>query len=102
MVSMAKRAVDEGISVSCDLKAAEKALVLVAGPPHELSMRGYMTIRHWIDRSISGQEVRSGDYPVSGTRFIAILIVLSGIGTIPRVESLREIRDRVKNQGLSG
>ena len=102
MVSMAKRAVDEGISVSCDLKAAEKALVLVAGPPHELSMRGYMTIRHWIDRSISGQEVRSGDYPVSGTRYIAILIVLSGIGQIPRVESLREIRDRVEKQGLSG
>ncbi len=96
MVTMARRAVDEGISVACDLKAAQKALVLVAGPPHELSMRGYMTVRHWIDRSISGQEVRSGDYPISGTRFIAILIVLSGIGQIPRVESLREVRDLVK------
>ncbi|NYT06670.1 MAG: hypothetical protein GKC05_00210 [Methanomicrobiales archaeon] len=96
MVTMARKAVDEGISISCDLEGAQKALVLVAGPPHELSMRGYMTVRHWIDRSISGQEVRSGDYPISGTRFIAVLIVLSGLEKIPRVESLREIRDRTE------
>jgi hypothetical protein len=52
-------------------------------------MRGYMTVRHWIDRSISGQEVRSGDYPISNTRYIAILIVLAGLSRIPRIESLR-------------
>jgi cell division GTPase FtsZ len=102
MVSMARKAVGEGISVSCELEVAKKALVLVAGPPHELSMRGYMTVRHWIDRSISGQEVRSGDYPLSGTRFIAILIVLSGLDRIPRVDSLREIRDRMTKTQITG
>jgi len=98
IVTMARKAIGEGISVSCELEAANKALVLVAGPPHELSMRGYMTVRHWIDRSISGQEVRSGDYPLSGTRFIAILIVLSGLDRIPRVDSLREIRDAMERK----
>jgi len=102
MVTMARKAVDEGISISCELEGAKKALVLVAGPPHELSMRGYMTIRHWIDRSISGQEVRSGDYPLSGTRFIAILIVLSGLDRFPRIESLREIRDQVAKTKTPG
>jgi cell division GTPase FtsZ len=95
MVALAQKAVDEGVSVSCELAEAQKALVLVAGPPQELSMRGYMTVRHWIDRSISGQEMRSGDYPVNDTRFIAILIVLAGLSRIPRVESLRECRDRL-------
>ena len=89
LVAMARKAIDEGISVSCDMKDAQKALILVAGPPSELSMRGYMTVRHWIDRSISGQEVRSGDYPISNTRYIAILIVLAGLSRIPRIESLR-------------
>ena len=102
MVTMARKAVDEGISVSCELEGAKKALVLVAGPPHELSMRGYMTVRHWIDRSISGQEVRSGDYPLMGTRFVAILIVLSGLDRIPRVEALREIRDRMAKTIVTG
>lgn len=35
LVTMARKAVGEGISVSCDLKDAQKALVLVAGPPNE-------------------------------------------------------------------
>jgi cell division GTPase FtsZ len=102
IVTMARKALGEGISVSCEIEGAKKALVLVAGPPHELSMRGYMTVRHWIDRSISGQEVRSGDYPLSGTRFIAILIVLSGLDRIPRVDSLREIREGIAKTKING
>jgi len=102
LVTMARKAVGEGISVSCDLKDAQKALVLVAGPPNELSMRGYMTIRHWIDRSISGQEVRSGDYPVSTTQYIAVLIVLAGLSRVPRVESLRRKEGGSGATGNSG
>jgi cell division GTPase FtsZ len=98
IVTMAKKVVADGLSFSCNLSDAEKALILIAGPPGELSMRGYMTIRHWIDRSISGQEVRSGDYPLSNTRYIVVMIVLSGFQHFTRLDELRELRDRV---GLS-
>jgi hypothetical protein len=70
--------------------------VLIAGPTNELSMRGYMTIRHWIDRSIRGQEVRSGDYPLSTTQYIVVMVVLSGFKRLNRLDELREIRDRVE------
>jgi cell division GTPase FtsZ len=99
---MAKKAVTEGLSVSCNLSDAEKALILIAGPPGEISMRGYMTIRHWIDRSISGQEVRSGDYPLKDTRYIVVMVVLSGFQHFARLDELREIRDRVRLSGNSG
>jgi cell division GTPase FtsZ len=96
IVEMAKRAISEGISISCEPAMAEKALILIAGPPHELSMRGYMTVRHWIDRTIRGQEVRSGDYPIRNTRFIAIIILLAGLEKVPKIEGIREIRDNMK------
>jgi len=94
IVALGKKAVVEEMSVSCELTRADKALVLIAGPPHEMSMRGYMAIRHWIDRSIGGVEVRAGDYPVSSSRFVAVVVVLSGLTDIARVTELRSIRDR--------
>ena len=92
IVTLAKRAVYEEISIPCDLTSAEKALVLIAGPSRELSMKGFQTVRKWIDRSISGLEMRSGDYPVMSTKFVGIIIVLAGITNIPRVTELMEIR----------
>jgi cell division GTPase FtsZ len=92
IVTLAKRAVYEEISVPCDLTSADKALVLIAGPSQELSMKGFQTVRKWIDRSISGLEMRSGDYPVMNTRFVGIIIALSGITNIPRITELNEIR----------
>ncbi|MDT8358415.1 MAG: cell division protein, partial [Methanomicrobiaceae archaeon] len=40
IVTLAKQAVYEDISVPCDLTSAEKALILIAGPSKELSMKG--------------------------------------------------------------
>lgn len=93
IISLAKKAVYEDVSVPCDLTSADKALVLIAGPSAELSMKGFQTVRKWIDRSIAGLEMRSGDYPVKSTSFVGIIIVLSGLTNIPpRVEEIRDIR----------
>ncbi|MFA7562663.1 MAG: tubulin/FtsZ family protein, partial [Methanoculleus sp.] len=92
IISLAKKAVYEDVSVPCDLTSADKALVLIAGPSAELSMKGFQTVRKWIDRSIAGLEMRSGDYPIRNTSFVGIIIVLSGLTNIPRVEEIRGIR----------
>ncbi len=60
IVELAKQAIYHEISTPCDLTSAHKALVLVAGPSHELSMKGFMTVRKWIDRSIAGLETGPG------------------------------------------
>jgi cell division GTPase FtsZ len=96
MVQLARKAVHEEMSIQCDLASAHKALILIAGPNHEISMKGYMTVRKWIDRSIAGMEVRSGDYPIRNSRYVAVLILLAGITTIPRLDEIRQIRDQSK------
>ena len=100
IVSLAKKAVYEDISVPCDITSADKALVLIAGPSQELSMKGFQTVRKWIDRSISGLEMRSGDYPVRNTKYVGIIIVLSGIENIPRVTELAEIKKEYRAELL--
>jgi tubulin-like protein CetZ len=96
IVELAKQAIYHEISTPCDLTSAHKALVLVAGPSHELSMKGFMTVRKWIDRSIAGLETRSGDYPVMNTKNVAIIVMLSGLENIPRITELNEIRSQSK------
>jgi hypothetical protein len=96
IVEIAKQAIYHEISTPCDMTSAHKALVLVAGPSHELSMQGFMTVRKWIDRSIRGLETRSGDYPIMTTKNVAIIIMLSGLENIPRVNELREIREQAR------
>jgi len=96
IVTLAKRAVYDDISIPCDLTSAEKALVLIAGPSQELSMRGFQTVRKWIDRSIAGLEMRSGDYPVKNTRYVGIIIMLSGMKNIPRIDELRQVREEYR------
>ncbi len=92
IVELAKKAVYEEVSVPCDLTSAEKALILISGPSKELSMKGFQTVRKWIDRSIRGLEMRAGDYPVKSTKFVGVIIVLAGIQNVPRVAELDEIR----------
>lgn len=96
IVELAKQAIYHEISTPCDLTSAHKALVLVAGPSHELSMKGFMTVRKWIDRSIAGLETRSGDYPIVNTKNVAIIVMLSGLENIPRITELKEIRSQSK------
>ncbi|MDD1702623.1 MAG: hypothetical protein LUQ31_06555 [Methanoregula sp.] len=99
IIELAKRAIYQEVSIPCDMTSAAKALVLVAGPSHEISMKGFMTVRKWIDRSIAGMETRSGDYPVTNSKFVAIIVVLSGLENIPRITELREIREQYRSGG---
>ena len=60
-------------------------------------MKGIMTVRKWIDRSIAGMEMRSGDYPVTNSEYVAIIVVLSGLENIPRITEIREIREQYQS-----
>jgi cell division GTPase FtsZ len=96
IVSLAKKAIYEEVSIPCDLTSADKALVLIAGPSQELSMRGFQTVRKWIDRSIAGLEMRSGDYPIQNTGHVGIIIMLSGMHNIPRLDELAQLREEYR------
>ena len=98
IVSLAKTAVYEDISIPCDLTSADKALVLIAGPTHEISMKGFYSVKKWIDRSISGIEMRSGDYPVTNTQYIGLIIMLAGLQNVPRIEELKLIREDLNKE----
>ncbi|MFQ6136256.1 MAG: tubulin/FtsZ family protein [Candidatus Hydrothermarchaeales archaeon] len=90
ILSVTKRAVKGRLLLPCDYKSANKALIVIAGPPSELDRKGIEKARQWLEGSISGAEVRGGDYPLARSRYVGCVVLLSGIASAPRIRTMLE------------
>jgi cell division GTPase FtsZ len=91
IASLVRRAALGRLTVPCNIRSAERALVLVAGPPEHLDRKGLEKAKLWLEEQISGVEVRAGDYPTRRTRYVAALVVLANLTDIPRVKELQRL-----------
>lgn len=95
IISLVRRAMLGRLTLPCDFSTAERALVLVAGPPDELDRKGIEKAKSWVEENIAGVEVRGGDYPVN-SNFVAAVVLLSTIGNAPRIRELTAIARETK------
>ena len=86
------------LTIPCDIRSAERALVLVAGPPEQLDRKGIEKAKLWIEEQIAGVEVRAGDYPTRKTKHVAALVVLANVTEIPRVRQLQKLAAEAKDE----
>jgi tubulin-like protein CetZ len=96
IISLVRRAMLGRLTLPCDFSTAERALVLVAGPPREIDRKGIEKSKSWVEENIAGVEVRGGDYPVNSS-YVAVVVVLSTIGNAPRINELLEIAKETKD-----
>ncbi len=99
IISLVRRAMLGRLTLPCDFSTAERALVLVAGPPDELDRKGIEKAKSWVEENIAGVEVRGGDYPVRSS-FVAAVVLLSTIGDAPRIRELTEIARETKEDSV--
>ncbi len=95
VISLVRRAMLGRLTLPCDYSTAERALVLVAGPPDELDRRGIEKAKSWVEENIAGVEVRGGDYPVNSD-YIAAVVMLATVANAPRIRDLLEIAKGTK------
>ncbi len=91
ITSLTRRAVMGRLTLSCDISSAERGLIVVAGPPEELSRKGIEKAKLWVEEMIRGTEVRGGDYPVPKSDYVAAVTVFSGVTDVPRIKELQEL-----------
>ncbi len=99
IISLVRRAMLGRLTLPCDFSTAERALVLVAGPPDELDRKGIEKAKSWVEENIAGVEVRGGDYPVR-SNFVAAVVLLSTIGNAPRIRELIDIARETKEDAV--
>ena len=90
IIGLVRRAMLGRLTLPCDYSTAERALVLVAGPPTELDRKGVEKSKSWVEENIAGVEVRGGDYPVD-SGYVAAVVLLASIGEAPRIRELMEL-----------
>ncbi|WOF15585.1 cell division protein [Methanoplanus sp. FWC-SCC4] len=95
VIGLVRRAMLGRLTLPCDYTTAERALVLIAGPPDEMDRKGVEKSKSWVEENIAGVEVRGGDYPLESSK-IAAVVVLATIGDAPRIRELLEIAKETK------
>jgi cell division GTPase FtsZ len=95
IISLVRRAMLGRLTIPCDYSTAERALVLVAGPPTELDRKGIEKAKSWVEENIAGVEVRGGDYPVN-SNYVAAVVMLATVSNAPRIKELMEIARSTK------
>ncbi|MEM0266917.1 MAG: tubulin/FtsZ family protein [Archaeoglobaceae archaeon] len=91
IASLVRRAALGRLTLPCNINSAERALILVAGPPEHLDRKGLEKAKVWLEEQISGVEVRAGDYPTRRTKYVAALVLLANVTDAPRVKELQQL-----------
>ncbi|MCS7118521.1 MAG: tubulin/FtsZ family protein [Archaeoglobaceae archaeon] len=98
IASLVRRAALGRLTLPCNISSAERALVLVAGPPEHLDRKGLEKAKIWLEEQIAGVEVRVGDYPTKRTKYVAALVLLANVTDAPRVRELQQFALEAKEE----
>ncbi|MFC6826200.1 tubulin/FtsZ family protein [Halopelagius fulvigenes] len=88
VTSLVRRATLSRLTVPCDVKSADRGLVVVAGPRGEVSRRGVERGREWVREETALTEIRAGGCPMN-SESVAAAVLLSGVSDVPRLTELR-------------
>lgn len=91
VTSLVRKAALGRLTLPCEIKGSERALLVLAGPQKYLNRKGIERGRKWIEEQTGSMEVRGGDYPYSGSGFVASVVLLSGVTNIPRIKELQQV-----------
>jgi cell division GTPase FtsZ len=84
----------QNLSMDVDLQTAEGAVLLVTGPPEELTQHGIDEARRYLEDVTGAQRIAHGDDPRTGAREVAAAVLFANIGSARRIDDLK---DRGKN-----
>jgi len=80
---LVRRAVQSRLTCPAEVASAERALVVVSGPPSELSQKGLVRARQWLETEIDSVEVLAGDDPRQAAEDLSATVLLSNVTEVP-------------------
>ncbi|KAB1198275.1 MULTISPECIES: tubulin/FtsZ family protein [Haloferax] len=87
---LVRRAVNSRLTLPCEPSSADRALIVLSGPPSELSRKGLESAREWIENEVDTVEVLAGDDPRENANALSAVVLLSNVTQTPRIEAIQE------------
>jgi cell division GTPase FtsZ len=91
ITSLVRKATLGRLTLPCEVGGTERALLVMSGPPKYLNRKGIERGRKWLEEQTGSMEVRGGDYPVSSSKYVAGVVLLSGVTNVPRIKELQQV-----------
>ncbi|GGM59679.1 cell division GTPase FtsZ [Halarchaeum rubridurum] len=88
--SLVQRAANTRLTVPCEVSSAERALVVLSGPPSELSRRGFESARQWLEAEADTVEILAGDDPRPRSSTLEAVVIFSNVTDVPRIDALQQ------------
>ena len=90
ITSLVRKAALGRLTLPCEIDGAERALLVLAGPPDQLNRKGIERGRKWLEEETGSMEVRGGDYPLDVPE-VSASILLAGVTNVPRIKRLQQV-----------
>jgi len=87
--SLVRQALNSQLTLPCEVSSAERVLVVLSGPPDELSRRGFESARQWLEEETETVEVLAGDDPRAGSSTVAAVVLLSNVTEVSRIDAMQ-------------
>ncbi len=90
ITQLVKAAANSELTLPCDRTSTERALVVLSGPPHLCSRKGFEKARQWLEQETETVVVLAGDEPRPTADDLRVAVLFSNVTTVPRIEELKE------------
>lgn len=97
IVGLVRRATRGRLTLPCSVDSAQRALIVVSGPPALLNRRGTELGREWLTEETDVMEVRGGDHPLPNDDRVSATVVISGVTDVPRLNDLQRLAAETKS-----
>jgi len=87
---LVERALESKLTLPCDISTADRVLLILSGPPRELSRKGFETGRSLIEDKTGTVDVLAGDEPDPDATSVTATVLLSNVTGVPRIEQLQQ------------
>ena len=94
-----KRAGTRKLTLPCEISSADRALIVLSGPPEECSRKGFESARYWLEQETGAVEVFAGDEPRPNADGVSASILFSNVTEIPRVDALKQRAVEIQREG---
>ena len=88
--SLVAEALESDLTLPCDISTADRVLLILSGPPKELSRKGFETGRSLLEDETGTVEILAGDTPDPDATAVTATLLLSNVTGVERIETLQQ------------
>lgn len=87
---LVRQATESRLTCPANISTAERSLIVLSGPPEEMSRKGLEAGREWLEDRTGSVEVLAGDDPRENADHLSATVLLSNVTDVERIEQLQQ------------